>query len=171
MRNPELNVAQRLWLACLWQAARLFAMMPYWFKYYVVENLLYVLLCHVVRYRMQVVRRNLRNSFPEKDERELETIRRRFYRTLAEIFVDTINMAHMSEEKARTVLTVKGLDAHRAAVHGRDWIALSAHYGCWEYSSYWGLYERSQMLVAVYHRCAASSWRSCTSGCAIRTVR
>ncbi len=151
MRNPELNVAQRLWLACLWQAARLFAMMPYWFKYYVVENLLYVLLCHVVRYRMQVVRRNLRNSFPEKDERELETIRRRFYRTLAEIFVDTINMAHMSEEKARTVLTVKGLDAHRAAVHGRDWIALSAHYGCWEYSSYWGLYERSQMLVAVYH--------------------
>ena len=120
MRNPELNVAQRLWLACLWQAARLFAMMPYWFKYYVVENLLYVLLCHVVRYRMQVVRRNLRNSFPEKDERELETIRRRFYRTLAEIFVDTINMAHMSEEKARTVLTVKGLDAHRAAVHGRD---------------------------------------------------
>lgn len=151
MRNPELNVAQRLWLACLWPAARLFAMMPYWFKYYVVENLLYVLLCHVVRYRMQVVRRNLRNSFPEKDERELETIRRRFYRTLAEIFVDTINMAHMSEEKARTVLTVKGLDAHRAAVHGRDWIALSAHYGCWEYSSYWGLYERSQMLVAVYH--------------------
>lgn len=151
MRNPELNVAQRLWLACLWQAARLFAMMPYWFKYYVVENLLYVLLCHVVRYRMQVVRRNLRNSFPEKDARELETIRRRFYRTLAEIFVDTINMAHMSEEKARTVLTVKGLDAHRAAVHGRDWIALSAHYGCWEYSSYWGLYERSQMLVAVYH--------------------
>ena len=151
MRNPELNVAQRLWRACLWQAARLFAMMPYWFKYYVVENLLYVLLCHVVRYRMQVVRRNLRNSFPEKDARELETIRRRFYRTLAEIFVDTINMAHMSEEKARTVLTVKGLDAHRAAVHGRDWIALSAHYGCWEYSSYWGLYERSQMLVAVYH--------------------
>lgn len=151
MRNPELNVVQRLWLACLWQAARLFAMMPYWFKYYVVENLLYVLLCHVVRYRMQVVRRNLRNSFPEKDARELETIRRRFYRTLAEIFVDTINMAHMSEEKARTVLTVKGLDAHRAAVHGRDWIALSAHYGCWEYSSYWGLYERSQMLVAVYH--------------------
>ena len=60
-------------------------------------------------------------------------------------------MAHMSEEKARTVLTVKGLDAHRAAVHGRDWIALSAHYGCWEYSSYWGLYERSQLLVAAYH--------------------
>ena len=135
MRNPELNVAQRLWLACLWQAARLFAMMPYWFKYYVVENLLYVLLCHVVRYRMQVVRRNLRNSFPEKDERELETIRRRFYRTLAEIFVDTINMAHMSEEKARTVLTVKGLDAHRAAVPSPPRKPHTANYRNLEYTT------------------------------------
>ena len=74
-----------------------------------------------------------------------------FYRTLAEIFVDTVNMAHMGEEKARTVLTVKGFDEHYKAVHGRDWIAMTAHFGCWEYCSYWGLYERSQMLVAVYH--------------------
>jgi len=39
--------------------------------------------------------RHLRNSFPEKSERELAVIRRRFYRTLSEIFVDTINMAYM----------------------------------------------------------------------------
>ena len=44
MRNPELNVAQRLWLARLWQAARLFAMMPHWVKDYQGEKLLYVLL-------------------------------------------------------------------------------------------------------------------------------
>ena len=60
-------------------------------------------------------------------------------------------MAHMSEEKGRTVLTVKGFEEHYAKVHGRDWIAMTAHFGCWEYCSYWGLYERSQMLVAVYH--------------------
>ena len=83
--------------------------------------------------------------------KELAVIRRNFYRTLAEIFVDTVNMAHMGEEKARTVLTVKGFDEHYKAVHGRDWIAMTAHFGCWEYCSYWGLYERSQMLVAVYH--------------------
>ena len=60
-------------------------------------------------------------------------------------------MAHMGEEKGRTVLTVKGFEEHYAKVHGRDWIAMTAHFGCWEYCSYWGLYERSQMLVAVYH--------------------
>ncbi|HJC16749.1 MAG TPA: lysophospholipid acyltransferase family protein [Candidatus Alistipes stercorigallinarum] len=151
MNRTEMTLLQRAELELLWLWAWLFAVMPYWFKYYVVENLLYFLLCYVLRYRRKVVRRNLRNSFPEKSERELAEICRRFYRTLAELFVDTINMAHMSADKARTVLTVKGLEEHRAAVKGRDWIALTAHYGCWEYCSYWGLYEPSQMLVAVYH--------------------
>lgn len=151
MRHKDLNPAQRIWLESLWQASRLFAVMPYWFKYYVVENLLFVLLYYCLRYRMKVVKRNLRNSFPEKSERELAATRRSFYRTLAEIFVDTVNMAHMSAEKARTVLTVENLDRHCAEVHGRDWIALSAHFGCWEYCSYWGLYEPTQLLVAVYH--------------------
>ena len=59
--------------------------------------------------------------------------------------------SNSSELLARTVLTVKGFDEHYKAVHGRDWIAMTAHFGCWEYCSYWGLYERSQMLVAVYH--------------------
>lgn len=151
MNRTEMTLLQRAELELLWLWAWLFAVMPYWFKYYVVENLLYFLLCYVLRYRRKVVWRNLRNSFPEKSERELAEICRRFYRTLAELFVDTINMAHMSADKARTVLTVKGLEEHRAAVKGRDWIALTAHYGCWEYCSYWGLYEPSQMLVAVYH--------------------
>ena len=151
MNRTEMTLLQRAELELLWLWAWLFAVMPYWFKYYVVENLLYFLLCYVLRYRRKVVWRNLCNSFPEKSERELAEICRRFYRTLAELFVDTINMAHMSADKARTVLTLKGLEEHRAAVKGRDWIALTAHYGCWEYCSYWGLYEPSQMLVAVYH--------------------
>lgn len=151
MKNKDLTIVQRIWLECLWQSSRLFAVMPYWFKYYVVENTLFVLLCYCLRYRAKVVNVNLRNSFPEKSEREIAVIRRNFYRTLAEIFVDTINMTHMSDAKARKLLTLKNLDEHRAAVQGRDWIALSAHFGCWEYCSYWGVYEPTQMVVAVYH--------------------
>jgi len=151
MKAKELNIPQRICLECLWQMARLFAMMPYWFKYYIVENLLFALFFYVLRYRWKIVTANLRNSFPEKSEAELRTIRRRFYRTLSEIFVDTINMAHMGPEKARSVISIGHLEQHCLATHGRDWIAMMAHFGCWEYGSYWGLYEPSQMLVAVYH--------------------
>ena len=151
MKRTELNFVQKVWLESLWLGARVFAMMPYWFKYYIVENLLFFIIYYCLRYRMKVVKANLRNSFPEKSEQERAAVCRSFYRTLAEIFVDTVNMAHMGEEKGRTVLTVKGFEEHYAKVHGRDWIAMTAHFGCWEYCSYWGLYERSQMLVAVYH--------------------
>lgn len=151
MKQAELNFAQKIWLEILWLGSCFFAILPYWFKYYVVEEVLFFVLYYCLRYRMKVVKTNLRNSFPEKSAHELAVIRRNFYRTLAEIFVDTINMAHMSEAKARTVLAVEGLGEHCQAVHGRDWIAMTAHYGCWEYCSFWGHYERSQMLVAVYH--------------------
>lgn len=151
MKETELTPVQRIGLEILWAMARLFAVMPYWFKYYVVEHFVFFLLYYCLRYRMRVVRTNLRNSFPEKSDAELLVIRRRFYRTLSEILIDTVNMAHMSREKARSVIGVEELEKHVEAVHGRDWIAMTAHFGCWEYCSYWGLYEPSQMLVAVYH--------------------
>ena len=151
MKTMELTPMQRIGLESLWLGARVFAAMPYWFKYYVVENLIFVLLRYCLRYRMKVVKTNLRNSFPEKDERELAVIRRRFYRTLAEIFVDTINLAGLTPEKGRSLLTVQGLEEQKERVGGRDWIAMTAHFGCWEYCSFWGLYDPTQIVVAVYH--------------------
>ena len=151
MKQTELNILQRIWLEILWTGSRMFAVMPYWFKYYIAENLLFILFYYCIRYRMKVVKNNLRNSFPEKSERELAVIRRQFYRTLSEVVVDTINMAHMPEEKIRAMVTIKGLEEHTQAVHGRDWIAMTAHFGCWEYCSLWGQFDRSQMVVAVYH--------------------
>lgn len=151
MKTTELTPMQRIGLESLWLGARVFAAMPYWFKYYVVENLIFVLLRYCLRYRMKVVKTNLRNSFPEKDGRELAVIRRRFYRTLAEIFVDTINLAGLTSEKGRSLLTVKGLEEQKERVGGRDWIAMTAHFGCWEYCSFWGLYDPTQIVVAVYH--------------------
>ena len=52
MKRTDLTILQRFWLETLWLGARVFAVMPYWFKYYVVENLLFVLLYYCLRYRM-----------------------------------------------------------------------------------------------------------------------
>ena len=56
MKRTDLTILQRFWLETLWLGARVFAVMPYWFKYYVVENLLFVLLYYCLRYRMKVVK-------------------------------------------------------------------------------------------------------------------
>lgn len=167
MKQIEMTRMQRFWLEILWLGARGFAALPYWFKYYVVEDVIFFVLYYCLRYRMKVVTTNLRNSFPEKSERERAAIRRKFYRTLAEIVVDTINMARMNEKKGRALLSVEGLDEHLRAVEGRDWIAMTAHFGCWEYCSLWGLlYEPSCMVVGVYH-----PLRSMVMECLYRRLR
>ena len=150
LKRRKLTFFQRIALESLWFFCRAFAMTPYWFRYYVTENLIYVIL-YLMRYRMKVVKTNLRNSFPEKSERELNIIRRRFYRTLAEIFVDTFSLAGLSNEQCRRVVVCRNAEQHKAEVNGRDWIAMTAHFGCWEYCSFWGLIDPSQVVVAVYH--------------------
>ena len=132
LKRRKLTFFQRIALESLWFFCRAFAMTPYWFRYYVTENLIYVIL-YLMRYRMKVVKTNLRNSFPEKSERELNIIRRRFYRTLAEIFVDTFSLAGLSNEQCRRVVVCRNAEQHKAEVNGRDWIAMTAHFGCWEY--------------------------------------
>lgn len=149
--SSDLNLIQRLWLEFMWLLARLFAILPYWFKYYVVETVLFVLLRYVLRYRMCVVTQNLRHSFPEKSAGELKELRRKFYWTLAELFVDTLDLAHMTPAKGRRILRVKGLEEHLQRVGDGNWIALTAHFGCWEYCSFWGIYAPTQVVVAVYH--------------------
>ena len=142
---------QRIGLETLWILAYVFSVLPRWFKYHVVGNLLYVLLYYGIRYRRSVVVANLRNSFPEKDDRERNHIAHRFYRTLSEIFVDTLDLAHLTPRKWHRALRIRGLEEHLQRVEGRDWIAMTAHFGCWEYCSFWGLYAPTQIVVAVYH--------------------
>ena len=54
MKRAELNFAQKVWLESLWLGARFFAVLPYWFKYYVVENLLFFILYYCLRILRQL---------------------------------------------------------------------------------------------------------------------
>ena len=143
-----MTFVRRLQVEVLWALCRGFAALPYWFRYYVVENIVFFVLYYCLRYRMRVVKENLRNSFPEKSRLELLRIRRRFYRTLSEIFVDTVSLARA---RAQEMIRFPNAAEQSAATAGRDWIAMMAHFGCWEYGSFWGLCDPTQVIVAVYH--------------------
>lgn len=148
--KQELGFWSKVTLESLWIFCKIFAWLPYWFRYYVVEDIIYGVL-RLFRYRHAVVTSNLEGSFPEKSAAELRTIRRGFYRTLAEIVVDTLSLPGVSDDKFREVAALDKLKAEVAGLEGKDWIALTAHFGCWEYYSFWGLILPSQAVFAVYH--------------------
>src|SRR5947208_16200689 len=58
----------------------------------------YFFLYYVFGYRKKVVLENLRNSFPEKDEKEIQLIAKKFYRHFCDVIVEGIKSFSISED-------------------------------------------------------------------------
>jgi KDO2-lipid IV(A) lauroyltransferase len=56
---------------------------------YIISDFLYLILYYFPSYRRKVVTTNLRNAFPAKTETELKCIGKKFYRHLADLFIES----------------------------------------------------------------------------------
>ncbi|MCD7970193.1 MAG: lysophospholipid acyltransferase family protein [Alistipes sp.] len=128
---------------------RAFGKLPTWLLYNPLLWTVYFILYRVTRYRVSVVRKNLRASFPEKTDSELKVIEKGFYKHLAEIFIDTVDIVSIGPREAKKRVEFENAEEHERLVAGRDWIAAMAHYGCWEYFSVYQFNTPSQ-VVGVY---------------------
>lgn len=128
---------------------RAFGLLPTRFLYGPVLGVVYFLLYRIARYRVRTVRENLSGAFPEKSRGELRTIEKKFYRHLAEIFIDAADMASIGTDEARSRVVFQDVERHESEVAGHDWIAAMAHYGSWEYFSVYQFHTPSQ-VAGVY---------------------
>ena len=67
---------------------------------YVLSDVLYVLMYKLARYRRRVVWRNLKNSFPEKTEKELLAIERKFYHYICDYMLESLKMPKSCPQQA-----------------------------------------------------------------------
>lgn len=119
----------RLFLALLYPIA----ILPMWLLYRVAD-VIYFFLAYVLKYRRKVVRRNLRNSFPEMSAAELQRTERDFYRNLADCVVETVKLLCVSDRTLRRrVKVTNGELVDRIAAGGKPIILFLAHYGNWEW--------------------------------------
>lgn len=92
-----------------------------------------VLLRHVVKYRREVIRRNLRACFPEKTEAQLREIEADFYRQFADNIVETIKLPRMSDRTVDRLVEVRNAElVNDLARQGRSIVLYLGHYGNWE---------------------------------------
>jgi len=100
---------------------------------YLLSDLLFLAMYHVIGYRKAVVKENLRNAFPEKTEQERRKITQKFYRFLPDLLVEAIKMRSISAEEVKKRIVIYGqeeLERHFAA--GKAVVGVTAHYGNWE---------------------------------------
>lgn len=101
---------------------------------YIFSDILYLVLYYFPSYRRKVVNSNLRNAFPEKSDAELKIIEKKFYKHLADLFIETFKLTHISKKELMKRFTVSNLDVlEKLCEDKRDTIAVLGHYNNWEW--------------------------------------
>jgi KDO2-lipid IV(A) lauroyltransferase len=117
---------------------------------YLSSDFLFLLMYYFPGYRRKIVAANLRNSFPEKSQQELNIIEKKFYHHLCDLFVEVLNMTHMSKrELVKRIHFTNPELIDRFYNEGRDIIAIMGHYCNWEWLSSDPIFVKQQM-VSVY---------------------
>jgi len=104
-----------------------------WRLIYGLSDFLYVILYHVAGYRKKVVMENLRNSFPEKEQKDLNQIAKNFYAHLCDLIAESIKMFSVSENAARKRMRCINPEVQKKVFEsGKDVIVAGGHYNNWE---------------------------------------
>lgn len=100
---------------------------------YLLSDLLYLVLYRILSYRRKVVFTNLRNSFPNKNERELKRIMSDFYHHFCDIVIESIKGFTISEKQLRKRMIIKNPEfSNFFADKGQSIIFVGGHYNNWE---------------------------------------
>ncbi len=97
-------------------------------------DLVFYVIYYLVGYRKQVVFRNLRNSFPEKSDDEINSIAKGFYHHLADMLIESLKAFTMTEDAVVRRYKYNNTeilnDLYRS---GQSVICIAGHYGNWEW--------------------------------------
>lgn len=149
-KGDKMNPLQWVAYWLLLGSAKLVGLLPYCILYKVLAPFIYFILYRLVGYRKRVVRRNLAGAFPEKSETERREIERKFYRHLATIFVDVIDLTSMSPHELKRRMHITNLEEFDRQVGTKSWIGALGHYGEWEYFCSFAIGHNYPNL-GVYH--------------------
>jgi KDO2-lipid IV(A) lauroyltransferase len=112
---------------------KIISLLPFWLLY-LISDLLYFFLYYIFKYRRKVVQTNLANAFPEKSQVERKGIEKRFYSFLADMMLESIKSISISPKELKKRYKFENLEViTKYLENGRSVIAVSGHYGNWEW--------------------------------------
>lgn len=110
------------------------SILPFWLLYGI-SDFAYFLLFRVIKYRKKVVLENLRNAFPEKSEKEIDEIARKFYHHLADLFIEFFKGLSISEDEMLRRVQINNIEvAKKYLDNNTPIIFVGGHQGNWEWA-------------------------------------
>lgn len=134
---------------------RTLSIFPLSFLYVLSDYIIYPLARYIMRYRLELVRKNIRTSFPEKSTQEQDAIINAFYHHFADLLVEIAYAYRVSEDEMRKRVTfenIEVLEELSRKTHGS--IAYLGHMCNWEWIADVGnqFTDKSMVEYCVYRK-------------------
>ena len=102
---------------------------------YALSDFMFLVVFYLVGYRRKVVLRNLRNSFPEKNEAEINKIAGKFFRHFCDLTLETIKLYAIREKEIHRRMKAENAEIINSFTgNGKSVIVLTMHYNNWEWA-------------------------------------
>jgi KDO2-lipid IV(A) lauroyltransferase len=112
---------------------RLFSLLPF-FLLDAIGYIMTFLLNNIFPYRKEIILKNLRHAFPEKSEKELLEIKKKYYSYFSRLFVENIKMFNLSLNQLDKRISLENPELIKEYFdNGSDIALMAAHYGNWEW--------------------------------------
>ena len=121
------------------------------FFLYLVSDVLYLIVGKLIKYRKPLITKNLKNSFPEKNENEIKNIQRYFYKHFLDLIVESLKGFTISKKEINRKIKLKNPDlVNEMAQKSQNIILIGGHYNNWEMSAQKMPLECEHELFAIY---------------------
>ncbi len=141
------SLVYRLSYPILWVISKL----P-WSLFYILSSIIYVVVYYFIGYRKKIVTENLVLVFPDKSKKEINKIRKAFYKHMCDMFMEMTKSLSISKEEMIKRFKIIDPDSFRELQsRNKGIIVLMGHYASYE----WAIAAQFIMdfpIVAVYKK-------------------
>lgn len=119
---------------------------------YLISDVLAFTAHRLIRYRLRIVRANIRDSFPDMSADRHRDIERGFYRHLADYFVETVKFATISTRALKKRMVFENTQLiDQTLAEGRNIVIYTSHFGNWEWITSLSLWCRTADTCIFSH--------------------
>ncbi len=116
--------------------------LPFWMLYRIAD-IIYLITYYLIKYRKEIVTKNISESFPDLSPKEKQKIIHRFYRHFADYIVETIKLNHISDRQIKKRMVFENIElVDNMLAKGRSVVAYFSHCGNWEWATSVALWSR-----------------------------
>jgi len=121
--------------------------------FYMVSDMVFVLVYHIIGYRKKTVRENLELVFPEKSESEIKKIQKKFYSHMCDMFLEMIKSISISEKQIEKRFTFTNVEYLRKLESlDKSLVVMLGHYASYEWINALQLYGLKYRTYGIYKK-------------------